>query len=144
MVEEDELHILDVLTYEVELAVSHGYCMNRYFCLVPDNGCYHADKMTCHPLETIILGKPILNPINVDIAENLEVGLQWIDGFLDGYAKTQDSSYEALASTNPYRKSYNRGKADGHYMEVWIRKLESLYPHTNKRNKKSRLPQASG
>src|SRR4051812_22873039 len=64
-----------VIEHEIELAVSSGYRMNRYFCLVGDKkGCYAApdkDCPSCHPLETIVIGQPILDAINLDIAFNL-------------------------------------------------------------------------
>ncbi len=121
-----------VLEHEIELAVASGYRMNRYFCLIGDKkGCYMApdqNSPSCHPLETVVLGQPIMDAINIDIAFNLDVQPQWIDGFIDGYNNECCEAYMELSDRDSFKRSYMEGLRDGRYMAEWVKQLESQYP----------------
>ncbi len=133
-----------ILEHEIELAVASGYGMNRYFCLVGDKEGRYAtpsqNNPSCHPLETIVVGQPILDAINIDIAFNLNVQPQWIDGFVDGYSNSQDSAYMSLPNTDSFKKSYLEGMKDGKAMSAWVRELESQYPAHDQYFECSRRP----
>ena len=124
---EDLQHVLE---NNIDLALSHGYTMNRFFSLTEKKDhymCPDDNNLSCHPLETVVLGQRITGPINVDIATNLGVQPAWVDGFLDGYGGSgYDESYFKLHRNDPVRKQYTEGFEDGHEVEDWINELTSV------------------
>jgi len=110
----------------MDLAMSHGYRMNRFFSLVSKSGFYmDNDNPSCHPLETLVLGQEIAGPINVEIADSLGVHPAWVDGFVDGYSGSgYDESYLMLGCKDPVRRSYTEGFEDGHDVENWVADLD--------------------
>ncbi len=113
----------------IDLAISHGYSMNRFFSLKEERRTYTVDKhaLSCHPLETVVVGTIIKDPINIDIAKRLGMPVQWIDGFLDGYRYIVgiDQDYQKLNPKDPARKRYMEGYKDGQEVAEWIQNLES-------------------
>lgn len=115
----------DCLETNIDLALANGFKMNRYFSLVEKDGYYMALERSCHPLETMVLGQKIRNPINVDIARYLGVHPSWVDGFLDGYGGSgYDVSYHTLHRNDPLRRRYTEGFEDGHEVESWIADMD--------------------
>jgi len=120
--------LAQILNENLDLAMVWGYTMNPFFSLVEKNGHYMAREnyeLHCHPLETIILGQKITDCVNVDIAKNLGVNLQWVDGFLDGYnGNAPDSVYIALSKKDPARSRYLEGWKDGEEVATWVADME--------------------
>ena len=118
-----------MLNYFVRQALSRHYGMSPYFCLIsssdsvkpPRYGHYYYDfpnpkSPVCHPLETVVLGERIWNPINIQISRIIGMPLQWIDGFVDGYeyyaqrtVVKMNSTYEKLPFYDCFLKNYNDG-----------------------------------
>lgn len=111
-----------MLEDNIDQAVAHGYTIGRYFCTVEDDGCYmppDCNYPNCHPLETIILGQAITDCINKQIADELGVTLQWVDGFVDGYSGNKRNN--RLRRDRTYLEGYKHGyEVDG-----FVRGLES-------------------
>lgn len=120
--------IYNNLTNNIDLAIANGYTMNGFFSLTEKNGSYMPSddhQLSCHPLETVVLGQKITRPINVEIAVNLGVHPSWVDGFLDGYGGSgYNESYFRLHRNDPLRKCYTEGFEDGHEVEDWIIELD--------------------
>ena len=120
--------IEDTLKENIEQAIADGYSMGRYFSLVEENDCYmppSSDSLSCHPLETLVLGQRITDCINCQIATYLGVGLRWVDGFQDALGDSKDKKYLELDPDDILWKRYIEGYHDGRKMERWIRQLES-------------------
>ncbi len=116
-----------LLEDNIDLAISNGYSMNRYFSLEEDRGRYlFGNTLSCHPLETVIVGESIQGPINVDIANRFGVHPHWVDGFIDGYRFfTKDSDYLKLSPQDPAFKRYMEGFKDGQEVAKWIEELHA-------------------
>jgi hypothetical protein len=117
-----------ILETNVDLALAHGYTMNHFFSLVEQKGYYmppEQENLSCHPLETVVLGQLITAPINVEIATNLGVHPAWVDGFLDGYGDgSYNEAYHRLQRNDPLRQRYTEGFEDGPEVEDWIKDME--------------------
>jgi hypothetical protein len=60
------------------------------------NGRYWlGDGKTYHPLETALVGAAASGDWRQDVATTLGVDLQWVGGFLDGFAQEPESSTDA-------------------------------------------------
>jgi hypothetical protein len=111
-----------MLEENIEQAMAHGYAIGKYFSTVEDAGCFMPPDYNypnCHPLETIILGQAITDCINKQIAEELGVSLQWVDGFVDGYAGNKRN--HRLQKDRTYLEGYKHG----YEVDKFVRDLES-------------------
>ena len=113
----------------VEMALAHNYAMNRYFCCVERAGAYMTPDPkcpSCHPLEAIIIGQAVNDYVNVEIATALDVQLQWIDGFIDGYGGNKmDVRYEKLGAGHPDYFAYKDGYKEGVAFQGTVENMEN-------------------
>ncbi len=120
-----------ILEDMVEMALSHEYSMNKYFCCVERSGSYmppDQKRPSCHPLEALVIGQAINDYINVEVAKALGVELQWVDGFIDGYAGNSfDTRYEKLGVGHPDYSPYLDGFRDGHVFKSTVSDMEKFF-----------------
>lgn len=124
------LHTEHVLQDSIDQALANGYRMLDRFFLVDVGGYFMPPPRSkgrpitaCHPLETIILGEPITDCVNMQICEYLSVGPHWVQGFMDGYkfkGKCFDGDYYDLRKGTICRMRYIEGYADGCEIKDWI------------------------
>jgi hypothetical protein len=124
----------DKLDHSVDMAMSHGYSISKFMKLQAKAGCYSpvGKEKICHPLETIILGQKIEDYINYQIAKELQTTVQWVDGFVDGFANSKkDNRYLLFPNHYPnmatLRHLYLSGYRDGVYYQEVINELEIAY-----------------
>lgn len=119
------------LEHMIDMALAHEYSMNKYFCCVERCGSYvppDNENPSCHPLECVIVGQKVTTYINYEIANILRVGIQWVEGFLDGYAgNAVDSKFMKLDPTHHDLKIYVEGYQDGEMFQDIIAEIEIPY-----------------
>lgn len=127
--------IQDTIEQSVDLAVANGYEMNKFFTLVSRGGRYELDdprNMTCHPLETLVVGQYINDALNVEVSHILGVSLHWIEGFVDGYNdESWGAEYDALDADDPHLEQYMDGRAAGIKCLRYVKMIENeVWPVT--------------
>jgi hypothetical protein len=115
-----------IIQHDIEIAIANNIAIGKYFSLVDEKGFFMtpSQNSVCHPLETVIIGQKIRTFINQQIAEELNVDLTWVDGFVDAYVGPKGLA-EVGKIVKRRGQTYREGYCDGRKVVGIIRELES-------------------
>ena len=118
----------EILNDSIELVLSQGFLFKQNFCLIEKNGVYNTRDqfLLCHPLESVIIGLKVIDFINVQIASELNVTLDWVNGFIDAYDSKKPNNPYINTKSDEYWE-YEKGHLGGKECQKFILQVNPIF-----------------